>query len=207
MDPYLESRWSDIHVSLICFISEALQALLPADLRARCDEIHLLDEIERWIQIINIRDDNNIVTVIEVVRPRNKQAGMFRSAYERRITKRRNAGISVVEIDLIRGDDGPLKLERTTIPEQTRGLYVVVVKTGRQSACYPIKLNQRLPTFRVPLGKGDADLALPLQPMIEKAYAAGGHDDIDYCKPLDPPLSVEDEAWADQLLRTAGRRR
>lgn len=31
-------------------------------------------------------------------------------------------------------------------------------------------------------------------------------DDIDYTRPLDPPLSKEDEAWANELLRKAGRR-
>ena len=35
MDPYLESRWSDVHVKLIGFIGEALQPLLPPALRAR----------------------------------------------------------------------------------------------------------------------------------------------------------------------------
>jgi hypothetical protein len=44
MDPYLESRWSDVHVKLISFIGEALQPLLPRDLRARSEERVLLEE-------------------------------------------------------------------------------------------------------------------------------------------------------------------
>jgi len=35
---------------------------------------------------------------------------------------------------------------------------------------------------------------------------AGGHDDIDYTKPAEPPLDEADAAWAEALLREAGKR-
>src|SRR5215212_1587025 len=44
MDPYLESRWSDVHVTLIAFLREAIQPSLPAGLRARAEERILLEE-------------------------------------------------------------------------------------------------------------------------------------------------------------------
>lgn len=47
MDPYLESRWSDVHVKLIGFIGEAIQPLLPRALRARSEERVLLEESEQ----------------------------------------------------------------------------------------------------------------------------------------------------------------
>jgi hypothetical protein len=40
---------------------------------------------------------------------------------------------------------------------------------------------------------------LELQPLITRVYAAGGHDDIDYRKPPDPPLEPDDAAWAAEL--------
>ncbi|HZK82825.1 MAG TPA: DUF4058 family protein [Humisphaera sp.] len=43
MDPYLEQRWSDVHVKLIGFVGEAIQPLLPRALRARAEERILLD--------------------------------------------------------------------------------------------------------------------------------------------------------------------
>ena len=43
MDPYLESRWSDVHAKMIGFIGEALQPMLPRDLRARAEERLLLE--------------------------------------------------------------------------------------------------------------------------------------------------------------------
>jgi hypothetical protein len=69
-----------------------------------------------------------------------------------------------------------------------------------------MQFRQPLPPLPIPLRSVDADIVLPLQPFIDRAYVAGGHDDIDYSKPLDPPLNADDEAWADQLLRAAGRR-
>src|SRR4051812_35419633 len=44
MDPYLESRWSDVHATLITAIKEALQPSMPPGLRARSEERILLEE-------------------------------------------------------------------------------------------------------------------------------------------------------------------
>lgn len=38
MDPYLETHWGDVHHSLIQYARDALQPLLPEDLRASVDE-------------------------------------------------------------------------------------------------------------------------------------------------------------------------
>src|SRR5205085_2311147 len=46
MDPYLEVRWSDVHVKMIGFMGEALQSLLPRALRARGEERILLESDE-----------------------------------------------------------------------------------------------------------------------------------------------------------------
>ena len=45
------------------------------------------------------------------------------------------------------------------------------------------------------------------KPLIEQGYRNGGYDaDIDYRYAPDPPLSADDEQWADDLLRSQGRR-
>ena len=68
MDPYLESRWSDVHAKLISFIGESLQPLLPRDLRARSEERVLLqDTAGEW------QDRWSDVAVIET--PRTGAAG------------------------------------------------------------------------------------------------------------------------------------
>jgi len=52
----------------------------------------------------------------------------------------------------------------------------------------------------------DADVPLDLQALITQVYRQGRYDDIDYTVPPLPPLDPDDTAWADELLRAAGKR-
>ena len=65
MDPYLESRWSDVHSTLITAIKEALQPAVPVGLRARSEERILLEEEHE-----PVRRDQSDVAVITVPAPR-----------------------------------------------------------------------------------------------------------------------------------------
>ena len=60
--------------------------------------------------------------------------------------------------------------------------------------------------FAIPLRPTDRDVPLDLQAIFEQCYRNGGYDDIDYRSEPDPPLSAEDAAWADALLRNQGKR-
>ena len=253
MDPYLEGRWSDVHSKLIAFIGEAVQARLPADLRARSEErvlleadeddaplaayrpdvavverptgggaamaqadvdvepVEVLDVYEPWIDrsvhIIDRTNGNRVVTVIEVLSPWNKTPGRLNDAYVRKARDYARAGTSLVEIDLLRSVRSHLPVTDDALPPGRRGAYRIVVQRAWQPdrhAVYPIGLRRRLPRVPVPLREHDAEVALDLQPLIDRVYAAGGHDDIDYARPPEPPLSADDAAWADGLLREAG---
>src|SRR5262249_931303 len=46
MDPYLEAHWRDIHARLIIYTSDALQGVLPKNLRARVEERVVLEAPE-----------------------------------------------------------------------------------------------------------------------------------------------------------------
>jgi hypothetical protein len=70
-----------------------------------------------------------------------------------------------------------------------------------------LELRRPLPKIPIPLRKKDREVPLDLQPLIDRVYTAGGHDDIDYNKPLNTPLTEQDAKWADELLRAAGRRK
>jgi hypothetical protein len=47
---------------------------------------------------------------------------------------------------------------------------------------------------------------LDLQALLDQAYTTGRYDHLDYRQALDPPLSAGDAAWAEALLRAAGKR-
>ena len=256
MDPYLESRWSDVHNKLTAFIGEALTPLLPPGLRARSEERILLEtlaeqrigdyradvavvssplgrgtaasasasavadiepvlleyqaspEVDRFVRIIDTRNGNRVVTAIEVLSNWNKAAGKLNKVYLRKIRDYARAEVSVVEIDLLRSSRRRLLVQPDRVPPELRKAYAVCIRRGwneSQWAFYPIGLRDRLPRIPIPLGEGEPEVLLDLQPLIDRAYAAGGHDDIDYSVPPDPPLKGDDAACAAQLLAAFAR--
>jgi hypothetical protein len=71
----------------------------------------------------------------------------------------------------------------------------------------PIAIRESVPGVRIPLRKADDPVLLAIQPLIDSAYTNGRYDrTIDYTRPPDPPLEADDAAWADDLLRRAGKR-
>ncbi len=63
------------------------------------------------------------------------------------------------------------------------------------------------PQHRLVLGAGEGDAVVHLQSALDRCYERGRYDrSIDYSRDAVPPLRGEDAAWADRLLRTAGRR-
>jgi hypothetical protein len=61
---------------------------------------------------------------------------------------------------------------------------------------------QRLPAIGIPLRATDADAVIDLQPLLDAAYRDGAYDrQIDYRKPLTPPLPPEALALVEEYLR------
>jgi len=68
-------------------------------------------------------------------------------------------------------------------------------------------LQRPLPVIRIPLRERDREIGLNLQPLVELAYLNGSYaDTIDYRQPCEPPLEGAEAAWADELLKAAGKR-
>jgi hypothetical protein len=100
-------------------------------------------------------------------------------------------------------------LPTARIPVRLRTTYQVCVHRGWEPEYYEIygvPLRERLPIIRIPLRQTDQDAKLDLQALIDQAYRNGRYHSIDYRSASEPPLEGSDEAWADQMLRTAGKR-
>ena len=69
-----------------------------------------------------------------------------------------------------------------------------------------MSLRLPLPSIRIPLRPGDADVRLNLQTLVNMTYINGGYEDLDYTRDPIPPLSGPDAEWAVQLLKDAGLR-
>jgi hypothetical protein len=165
-------------------------------------------ETQGFIGILQTRPERRVVTVIEVVSPLNRYAGRGRDLYREKQRDLAGANISLVEIDLLRAGPHVLQAPLAQYPADYRTPYKVCVHRGWKAKLeiYRVPLRERLPAIRIPLRETDADVPLDLQALITQVYRHGRYDDIDYTVPPVPPLDAEDEAWANELLRAAGKR-
>ncbi|MCY2992152.1 MAG: DUF4058 family protein [Planctomycetota bacterium] len=165
---------------------------------------------ETFIEVIDVGSGKRVVTVIEVLSLANKLPGDGQEKYRQKQDELRAGGVSLVELDLLRTGQRRLGVPYRRLPISHRTAYQVCVRRGWDPAAvevYPVPIRQRLPTVRIPLRQTDAEVPLDLQTLIEQCYRNGGYDaDLDYHHPPQPPLTAEDDSWADNLLRSQGRR-
>jgi hypothetical protein len=162
-----------------------------------------LDPItERFIKIIG-PDDQQTITVIEFISPTNKTG----IGLEKLIRKREElleAGVSVVEIDLVRRGDWRALLKPHVCPREAISEYRVTVRPGgdwRLAYLYPLPLRMELSSIPIPLRKGDPQVLLDLQHLVNEAYGRGRYADrLDYSSPPDIPLNPDDARWAAELV-------
>jgi hypothetical protein len=165
-------------------------------------------ETQGFLEIVETRPQRRVITVLEVLRPSNQYAGRGRDLYRHKQSDLADAGISLVEIDLLRAGPHVLQVPLGQYPPAYRTAYKVCVHRGWKASAeiYRVPLRERLPAICVPLRPTDADVPLDLQALIAQVYRHGRYDDIDYTLPPVPPLEPDDAAWADELLRAAGKR-
>jgi Protein of unknown function (DUF4058) len=167
-------------------------------------------ETQRFIEIREVSSAARLVTVIEVLSPTNKKPGDGQEQYLRKQQELRQAGVSLVEIDLLRDGDWIVAVPIDVLEPKVRTAYRVVVRRGwrrLQAEYYGIALTERLPKIKVPLRPTNSDVPLDLQALLDQCYENGGYDDIDYTRSPEPPLPPATARWAAQLLRRTGRRR
>lgn len=146
-----------------------------------------------------------VVTVIEILSPTNKRAGIGRKAYE---TKRRevlSTPTHLVEIDLLRGGK-PMQI-LSEIPQTDYRILVCRGECRPLAQLYAFSVRQEIPKFFLPLQSGDTEPLVDLQSLLIGVYNRARFDmAIDYSREPLPPLKADDRMWADELLREKGLR-
>ena len=155
-------------------------------------------DIERlsFVEILD-RESGQVVTVIELLSPSNKDAGPDREQYLGKRSQILHSNIHCVELDLLRG--GP----RMPLKNLPPGDYYVLVSGAEErpeAGIWPIQLRERLPIIPIPLRAPHPHAALDLQAVIHRFYDADGYEDYIYRSPPEPPLGVEEDAWARQFV-------
>lgn len=168
---------------------------------------------------VEIRDPSSgdeVVTLIEILSPSNKRPGRDREAYERQQQEVIQSNTSLVEIDLLRAGDRIVpfpEVDAFLAGREPPPSYLVLVsrswRRAERPVCqvFPVGLREWLPCIPVPLREGEPEVPLDLQFALQAAYDRGPYRrSIDYSRPPSPPLTPEDAAWAEALLRERPRR-
>ncbi len=166
----------------------------------------------RHLEIVDTRSGGALVTAIEVLSPANKVGRTKREHYQRKQADYLAAEVNLVEIDLIRAGEYIVSLPQVKLPDRAKrgGGLISVYRASiawPEWEIYAIDLRQRLPTFCIPLRRGDADVILDLQAILDQCYRNGGyHLGIDYTQWPEPDVAPEDKEWLEQFLREQGFR-
>ena len=154
-------------------------------------------EKHRYVEIRTTADDR-LVTVIEVLSPTNKHRREGRAAYLAKRRELMDAGVHVLQIDLLRR--GPRLLPQDAPPHHYNAM---LARDGDDAAdVWFWSVRDPLPRLPVPLLDPDPDVVLDLQAAFDRVYDLGYGPSL-YRHPIDPPLAGEDAAWADGLLNGA----
>jgi hypothetical protein len=170
--------------------------------QARPKQIRLPMPVEVKERYLEVREvgTHQVITVIEVLSPKNKRKGEGRTAYEKKRQRVLGSASHLVEIDLLR-ENIPMPMIGV---EETSDYRIVVSRaTNRPMAdLYEFQLGEPIPNFSLPLKPDDPELAVDLQAVVLGVYDRGSyHIRIDYHQPVPPPkLSEADQQWVDALL-------
>jgi hypothetical protein len=215
MDPYLEDEklWPIFQHHLVNCLYQILLPGLVDRYRARVGQRHYDTEQALFTSIvreehheefieIRQRNDNRLVTLVDIVSPANKLTTAGRQAYLDKRREGKTCGTNLVEIDLVLQGQPMLEYSRDGLPDWD---YAVTVTRGTQPERYEIytaTLQKRLPRFRLPLAADDRDTVLDLHAAFTRCYDQGNFaSKIDYQR--EPPTTItdEDRKWLDELLK------
>lgn len=250
MDPFLESRWPEVHASLIVYARNQINQQLPSDLQANIEEnlavheednsssirpdIHVSQDSTcrpssgvdgnvatvadplvlkraphptRHIEIVD--QDGRVITAIEFISPWNKVGNRAREQYTRNQLDYIDAGVNLVEIDLVRQGSYVLAAPLEELMPEQRTPYLICVYRDQkpdQFEVYQAPLERPLPNIPIPLRCDERDIVLQLQPLVDQCYHDGRYHRLDYTGVPKGKFDEQLTHWIDERLRSEGRR-
>ncbi len=177
-------------------ISRAVAAPASGLIAPGVDILH-----ESFIEIRD-RETFEVITVIELLSPTNKNLGSDREQYigKRKAIYRSNAHL--VEIDLLRGG------ERMPVEGMPPCDYVVMVSRSYERPrveLWPFGLRDPLPLIPIPLRLGKQDATIKLTSLFQDQFDAAAYGNYIYRGHPQPPLAAADAVWAEDVMRQVRR--
>jgi hypothetical protein len=154
---------------------------------------------ERYLEVREVGTDT-VITVIEVLSPKNKQKGKGRTAYENKRRRILGSLSNLVEIDLLRAG-----LPMTMLGQVQPSDYRLIVSRSSQrpqADLYDFDLREPIPSVPLPLRPEDEEPLIELQAIVQGVCDRAGYNErIDYRQPVPPPKPSEaNQQWVDELL-------
>ena len=155
---------------------------------------------ERYLEIREV-STGKVITVIELLSPKNKRPGQGRLVYKEKRRQVLSSFTNLVEIDLLRGGE-PMPVLNPVQPHDYRILVSVSAQRPRADL-YSFSLPDPLPDIPIPLGSSELPIELTLQPVFQGVYDRGRYQTrLDYTQAPPPPALPEpSHHWLDQLLK------
>lgn len=191
------SQWqSSPHTTAI---TDEATAIIDEPASTELDYPDVEPDTQRRLNIIHL-PDQQVVTVMELLSPANKQPGADGTdAYLEKRTELIASSVNFVEIDLLRG--GQRVPMRQPLPPAD--YYVYIGRAERRPQCQLIywSLRMALPKIPIPLLPGDKEAELDLGTVFNTAYESALYDRrLPYGQPLRPRPSDADRDWIDGHL-------
>jgi hypothetical protein len=158
---------------------------------------------ERSIHIIDRTSGDRVVTTIEFLSPWNKLRRRERQRFRRKQQALLEAGVNLVEIDLVRAGGWAVSVPEGLMPQAAAYPFRFCVIRGHdslQAECYLNSLQQRLPVIDIPLRPTDADVKLDVQKLIDLAWEEGDYGDLEYERETLPRFTPADTDWVRERI-------
>ena len=170
-------------------VAEPVQCTLP-----------MPEEIRERYLVVRRMDSGEVVTVIELLSPRNKRSGSDgRKAYLAKRQEVLQSRTSLVEIDLLRGGERLPTIE--PLPKGDYYVFVCRAKRRPRADVYAWQVARPLPAIPVPLADGDPDVSLDLQQVFAEVFDRAGYDySLDHQHPVTPAADESMMQWIREIF-------
>ncbi|HLP88765.1 MAG TPA: DUF4058 family protein [Nostocaceae cyanobacterium] len=153
---------------------------------------------EAYLEIRAVETEE-VVTIIEVLSPKNKQMGIGRLQYETKRLKILGSATHFVEIDLLH-QGNPMPMMGQFLPTHYR-IIVSHSETRPKAKYYGFNVQDAIPEIPIPLKSGEIEPKINLKCLLDEIYDQGSYDlRIDYNRPPIPALSEADLVWMNRIL-------
>jgi len=162
---------------------------------------------EIYLEVRTGNGDEDLITSIEMLSLSNKTRGKTgRGLYLAKQFEMMSAGVNLVEIDFLRRGTHATKVSLAELRRRAGRFdyHVCVTTREKQSVSFvaPIVMTQSLPMIPIPLTEDLPPIPANFQEVFTRTFDAALYSRrLHYDEPSDPPLTAEQQAWAERILR------